>query len=427
MELNRLDGRGDYTLPCEENERATGRVFVSKKKIVCFTVLFCVLFILSAVIGTVISLKSVPASLDSEESPVANRSRKTAGGEKNVGSRPWDKARLPRNVIPLHYWITQRINMSDNIFHGQIQVKIAVKDDTVLLMLHTDPGRMIYTLINLRSSKGGNVKLESAKHRNEYLVIVTGEVLRKGKTYILTIKYNAPFSSHSRKGLYKVEHKMVYDYESKSWEARKSMAITMFFPVFARRSFPCFDEPSMKATFTLTLMYNKGFTALSNMPLRQRHVINSLFIDTFETTVKMSTYLLNYAISDYTSSESVTVNGTKISVWSPQTTSRSRQFALDATKTTLPYYESLFGPGYALPKLDMITVPDYRYAAMEHWGLINYASDRLLFSESRPNQHLMKKQAIALLISHEIVHQWFGNLVTLKWWNDIIIHEGKCY
>lgn len=428
MELNRNDRRGDYTLPHDSrNEQTPGKIFLSKRKVICFAVTFVVLLILSAVIGTIVSMNNNSSTIKSETNTVSNRSRKTAGGDQINGhlAQPWNKPRLPRDIIPRQYWIMQRINMSNNIFHGQVRIKVSAELDTEIVMLHTDPGRMKYTFIQLRAAKGRRLKLKTVHERNEYLVIVTEETLRKDNSYLLTINYNAPFTTYPARGLYKVHNQKVYDFENNKWIEQKSMAVTMFFPVHARKSFPCFDEPDMKATFSLILRYDRGYRALSNMPLRQRHVTKSQIVDSFKTSLKMSTYLLNYVIFDYTPNETTTINNTAVRVWSPPRTSKSRDLGLQAANVTLPYYESLFGMGYSLPKLDMVTIPHYKYGAMEYWGLISYQEKRLLFRERRANSQLMKKQSITLLVAHELVHQWFGNLVTLKWWDDVIIHEGK--
>ena len=430
MELNRNDRRGDYTLPHDRrDEQARDKIFLSKRKVICFAVTFVVLLILSAVIGTIISMNSSSSTIKSEPNVVSNRSRKTAGGDETNGhlAQPWNEPRLPRDIIPKQYWIMQRINMSSSIYHGQVKIGVSAEVDTQIVMLHTDPRRMKYTFIQLRAAKGRRLKLESVHERNEYLVIVTEEALRKGNSYILTINYNAPFTTYPARGLYKVYNQKVYDFENRKWIEQKNMAVTMFFPVHARKSFPCFDEPDMKASFSLLLRYDRGYRALSNMPLRQRHVTESQVVDSFKTSLKMPTYLLNYVIFDYTPNETTTVNNTIVRVWSPPRTSKSRALGLQVANVTLPYYESLFGMGYSLPKLDMVTVPQYKYGAMEYWGLISYQERRLLFRERRPNSQLMEKQSITLLVAHELVHQWFGNLVTLKWWDDVIIHEGTSF
>ena len=429
MELNRNDRRGEYSLPHDDrNQQTSEKIFCSIRKIVYLVITFVVLLILSAVIGTLISLNNGPSTIQTGSNPVSNRSRKTAGGDKIDGHlrKPWTKPRLPRDILPEQYWITQRINMSENIFHGQVRIKVSVKTDTHIVMLHTDPNRIRYTFIQLRSAKGKTLKLESAHHRYYYLVISTKDILQKDKSYVLTIKYTAPLTSYPGRGLYKVHNRKFYDFQKHKWIEQRSMAVTLFFPVYARKSFPCFDEPDMKASFILTLIYNVGYKALSNMPSRQHRVINSMNVDSFKASLKMPTYLLNYVIFDYTSSATATVNGTKVRVWSPPNTSLSRALALKAANTTLPYYELLFGLRYPLSKLDMVTVPEYKYGAMEYWGLINYQQNRMLFRTRRTFSKLMKKLSVTLLVAHELVHQWFGNLVTLKWWDDVIIHEGWC-
>ena len=426
MELNRNDRRGEYKLPYDDRqEQSSGKVFCSKRKLVCFVAAFVVLLITSAVLGTVFSLNDNSNALKAGADHVSNRSRKTAGGDEIKGhlGQPWKKPRLPRDLIPQQYWIIQRINMTDSVYHGQVRIKILAMGDTQIVMLHAD-ALMKYNHIELRSARKLKLELQSTHYRNQYLVIVVKEALQKGQLYFLTIRYIAPFSSYTH-GQYKAHHKRVYDFKTGKWIEQKSIAVTFFFPVYARNSFPCFDEPDMKARFSLTLMYQPGYTALSNMPLKVRHVAKSLIIDSFEASMKMPTYLLNYVISDYTPSKTTTVNKTVIGVWSPARTSSSRELALQTANTTLPFYEDLFKSQYPLPKLDMVTVPQYYYAAMEYWGLITYQQKRLLFSETRPSTYLLKRQSIVLLVAHEIVHQWFGNLVTLKWWDDILIHEGE--
>jgi len=426
MELNRNDRRGEYKLPYDDRqEQSSGKIFCSKRKVICLAATFVVLLITSAVLGTVFSLNDNSDNSKAGANHVSNRSRKTAGGDKIDGhqGQPWKKPRLPRDLIPQQYWITQRINMTDSIYHGQVRIKILAMADTQIVMLHADP-MMKYTYIELRSAKTIKLELQSTHYRNKYLVIVVKEALQRGQLYFLAIRYIAPFTTHPRRGQYKAYQRRVYDFKTRKWIQQRSMAVTMFFPVYARKSFPCFDEPDMKARFSLTLMYQPGYTALSNMPLRGRHMTKSLIIDSFEVSFKMPTYLLNYVVFDYTPSKTTTANKTVIKVWSPARTSNSRELALQAANVTLPFYEVLFKIGYPLPKLDMVTAPDYNYAAMEYWGLITYQQKRLLFSETRPSTNLLKRQSIVLLITHELVHQWFGNLVTLKWWDDILIHEG---
>uniref|UniRef100_A0A1I8IWC6 Peptidase_M1 domain-containing protein n=1 Tax=Macrostomum lignano TaxID=282301 RepID=A0A1I8IWC6_9PLAT len=218
--------------------------------------------------------------------------------------------------------------------------------------------------------------------------------------------------------------------------ALRYMASTHMEPVSARKAFPCFDEPEMKATFDLEVIRDWRYKSLFNMPLartvpdtRCSHLTNQsgCHRDIFQTSVVMSTYLVAYAVlpMDYVSLQKVvkTSRGSiQVGIWAPSSSQNQLDFAMSVTEKVLPYFEDLFNLSYPLPKLDMIGVPQFAAGAMENWGLIIYRFSTLLYDPNYTTT--IDKQTIAEVISHEIAHQWFGNIVTMKWWDELWLNEA---
>ncbi len=199
------------------------------------------------------------------------------------------------------------------------------------------------------------------------------------------------------------------------------MATTQFEAADARRAFPCWDEPAAKATFDVTIVAPRGMTAISNMPEASRRTVRGKVEHVFGRTPPMSTYLLYLGVGEL-ESISASVQGIKISVYATRGNAKRGRFALNLAKRLLVEYGRYFGTKYPLPKLDLIAVPDFAAGAMENWGAITFREALLLHDERTSSTRTA--QLIAEVVSHEIAHQWFGNLVTMKWWNDLWLNES---
>ncbi len=201
---------------------------------------------------------------------------------------------------------------------------------------------------------------------------------------------------------------------------------TQFESHYARELFPCIDEPEAKATFDLTLVAPKDLTLLANTPIKTQTPLSpdsNLWSTSFETTPQMSTYLLAFVIGELQSKSTMTKRGTEVSVWSTIAHPLdSLDFALDAAKRSIEFFEDYFGIDYPLPKADHIGLPDFTSGAMENWGLITYRERVLLAYPGEASQSI--KEHIAMVIAHETSHQWFGNLVTMRWWDDVWLNES---
>lgn len=204
---------------------------------------------------------------------------------------------------------------------------------------------------------------------------------------------------------------------------KKELIATQFESHHAREVFPCVDEPAAKATFDVTLTTETGVTVLGNMPVKSQSTENDRLVTAFDRTPKMSSYLLAWVYGDMIKKTATTKSGVEVNVWAtvaqPET---SLDFALDIATRTVDFFDEYFGTPYPLPKCDHVALPDFSSGAMENWGLITYREVALLAEPGKTS--VSSKHRIAAVIAHELSHQWFGNLVTMNWWNNLWLNES---
>ena len=206
------------------------------------------------------------------------------------------------------------------------------------------------------------------------------------------------------------------------------LATSQMEPTDARRAFPCFDEPALKSTYTVTLIGEKDHTCLSNMDVASEKEVHSNVTGgtrkavTFNKTPLMSTYLLAFIIGELNCIETNNFR-LPVRVYSPPSSNIEHgRFSLELAAKTLAFYEKTFDSKYPLPKMDMVAIPDFSAGAMENWGLVTYRSVDLLLDEKTSGANT--KQRVAEVVQHELAHQWFGNLVTMDFWDGLWLNEG---
>lgn len=204
---------------------------------------------------------------------------------------------------------------------------------------------------------------------------------------------------------------------------KKQLFATQFESHHAREVFPCVDEPAAKAKYDLTLITLPGITVLGNMPVKSEEENGDSRTTTFEKTPRMSSYLLAFVIGELHKKTARTKSGVEVNVWAtPAQNENTLDFALDIAARSIDFYDEYFGVKYPLPKSDHVALPDFSSGAMENWGLITYRESCLLADpELTPES---SRRFIATVIAHELSHQWFGNLVTMQWWNDLWLNES---
>ncbi|XP_025079132.1 aminopeptidase Ey-like [Pomacea canaliculata] len=238
--------------------------------------------------------------------------------------------------------------------------------------------------------------------------------LKVGDQYSVDIAFSGPLTDDLA-GLYLSSYKRGND--------TVYLATTQFESPDAREAFPCFDEPALKAVFNVTLLRKPPLISLSNTRIRATEQRDNGFVaDIYYPTPKMSTYLLAFIVCDFSHVNGTTKNGTEFGVWARSEFASSMEYALATGMSILDYYGTYFGTNFPLRKQDMIAIPDFANGAMENWGLITYRETALLYTPGVTSESY--KQYVTDVIAHELAHQWFGNLVTLAWWDDLWLNEG---
>lgn len=333
-------------------------------------------------------------------------------------SGEWENFRLPDYIRPVHYDLEVKPLMEEDRYTGRVNISVNVTKPTRYLWLHIRETK-ITTKPELWKPSGEKVSVVRCFEykKQEYVVIQAEEELAAtsgGSAYLLALEF-AGWLNGSLVGFYKTTY-------TENGQVR-SIAATDHEPTDARKSFPCFDEPNKKATYNISIIHPKEYSALSNMPVEKEESLDAYWNKTtFMKSVPMSTYLVCFAVHRFTYVRRVSKSGKPLTIYVQPQQQETAEYAANITKAVFDYFEDYFAMDYSLPKLDKIAIPDFGTGAMENWGLITYRETNLLYD---PNESASSnQQRVASVIAHELVHQWFGNIVTMDWWDDLWLNEG---
>ena len=318
-----------------------------------------------------------------------------------------DAQRLATTVVPEHYSLALTPDLKAATFAGKETIDVSLTEPTDHITLNAIELDIQHVSVSSAGKElAGVVSFDKTK---EQATFSFPERIAAGKA-TLKIEYTGILNDKLR-GFYL------------SKTARRNYAVSQFESTDARRAFPSFDEPAMKATFDVSLTIDAADTAISNGPIvgdtpgpgEGKHTLK------FLTTPKMSTYLLAMLVGDFQCSAGE-ADGVAIRVCSTPDKVAFTPYGVEVAKYMLHYYDTYFGIHYPLKKLDLIGLPDFEAGAMENFGAITYREQDLLLDPKTAS--IGAQKGVAITIAHEMAHQWFGDLVTMKWWDNVWLNEG---
>uniref|UniRef100_A0A250YLM6 Aminopeptidase n=1 Tax=Castor canadensis TaxID=51338 RepID=A0A250YLM6_CASCN len=328
--------------------------------------------------------------------------------------RPFE--RLPADVSPINYSLCLKPDLLDFTFEGKLEAAAQVRQATNQIVMNCAD----IDIITASYAPEGDEEIHATgfnyQNEDEKVTLSFPSTLQTG-TGTLKIDFVGELND-KMKGFYRSK------YTTPSGEVRYA-AVTQFEATDARRAFPCWDEPAIKATFDISLVVPKDRVALSNMNVIDRKPYpddENLVEVKFARTPVMSTYLVAFVVGEYDFVETRSKDGVCVRVYTPVGKAEQGKFALEVAAKTLPFYKDYFNVPYPLPKIDLIAIADFAAGAMENWGLVTYRETALLIDPK--NSCSSSRQWVALVVGHELAHQWFGNLVTMEWWTHLWLNEG---
>ncbi|XP_041970212.1 aminopeptidase N [Aricia agestis] len=322
--------------------------------------------------------------------------------------------RLPTNIKPNRYYLklVPYIIEGNFTFDGEISILLTVKNNTNRVTFHGV--ELTFHKINLyKQEDGKEVKIvrRTEDVPRQFHIIDTEETLGAGQLYVLNITYTGVLNDNLH-GFYRSSYE---ENKIKRW-----IAVTQFQATDARRAFPCWDEPALKAKFTISIARPNNMTSVSNMNIIKREphdTLKNYTWDHYAESLPMSTYLVAFVVTDFGN-----ITDNNFAVWARKEALSSASYALEIGPKILQFLEDYYKIKFPLPKIDMIALPDFKAGAMENWGLLTFREIAMLYEPGV--SPTTSKARVASVVAHEIAHQWFGNLVTPAWWSDIWLNEG---
>ena len=311
--------------------------------------------------------------------------------------------RLPQTVLPTRYELTITPNLAAETFHGEETIDVVVRETTSTVKLHAVD-------LVVHDARVNNVPATvTVNPADETITLTTPNPTPAGEGSIV-LRFDGKIGQQLR-GLY-IAH-----------AGNRKYAVTQFESTDARRAFPCFDEPAMKAKFDIRVVVDKGDTAISNGRITGYEPVSKTQMKLyFATTRRISTYLVAILVGDFDCISGEADNIPIRVCGPPGRAAKLGAFALSAAEQSIRFYDQYYGIKYPFQKLDMIAIPDFEAGAMENAGAITYRESAIFF-DPKVSAYARQK-SIANTVAHEIAHQWFGDLVTMSWWDDIWLNEG---
>lgn len=338
-----------------------------------------------------------------------------------------DRDVLPTHIKPLNYSLSL-CNLKfggDWGYDGTVKIESKVAKETDEIVLNVKEINIGDVSISGSSITSKEVSYDEAKQR---ATIKLSDGLKVGSATI-EIKFTGTMND-KMVGFYRSKYKPAVDPIKSTPQDNGDyyMFSTQFEACDARSAFPCFDEPSLKASFDFEIEVPEDLVVLSNMPEKSSSSSKGgLKVVAFERTPIMSSYLYAWAFGDFTHVEAHTARKYKgknlpVRVYTTRGLEHQGRFALEHAHQTVDYFSEVFGVEYPLPKADFLAVHEFSMGAMENWGLMTYRTTALLFDEEKSDARY--KHRVAYVVAHELAHQWFGDLVTMDWWNALWLNEG---
>jgi puromycin-sensitive aminopeptidase len=320
---------------------------------------------------------------------------------------------LPRDIRPIHYDLLLAPDLNSARFEGEVRISVDIYRDTLEFVLNAVDLKIREAVAEV---DGGDFPLWPEMDPLHERVILRGTRLFEAETKaVLRLRFEGVLNDLLA-GFYRSTF-------TGPDGAKEVLATTQFEATDARRAFPCWDEPLIKATFRLTARIPAPLMALSNMPIASETINPDGRKDvTFKVTPRMSTYLLHLTVGRFECVSGRTPDGVDVAVWTTPGRREEGVFARDVALKLLPWYNTYFGIPYPLPKMDLVAIPDFAAGAMENWGVLTYRETALLVPPGESSARTL--QRVAIVVAHEMAHQWFGDLVTMAWWDDLWLNEG---
>ncbi|KAH9282431.1 Aminopeptidase N [Echinococcus granulosus] len=416
-----------------ENKYSPGVAVAKPKKtlVIILAILLAVITALALIFfGTTLYFLLINKSgqgIDDAAAGVAAGEPPTPAGVAKANTTGWSTrvkdVRLPYTVIPLYYDLRLQANIYGSNaslfnFNGSVRVRLQCREATDFFFVHAYNEMTVNRKAIWLHREDSEVNLlanVSYDRARQWYRLSTSEKLEPEKIYLLYFgDFGAPLTINLR-GWY------LSSYVENN--VTKYLATSQLQPTDARRVFPCWDEPAFKSIFEIKLVRREDFHSMSNMPLVESRLIGNGWVeDSFKPTLNTSTYLLAFVVSQFESLPGLDAKNRNFTIWARPDLMSAADYALDIGKKIIGFFEDYFELDYPLEKTDMLAVPHFAAGAMENWGLIIYREATLIWDPSSGTE--FARQKVATVISHEIAHQWFGNLVTLDWWDDLWLNEG---